>query len=265
MSARHREQDDAWFDHIQELRWLNECEDESKNESEDEYVSEYAPENQEEEDYGVEDQDQDQERYIAEELAIFEEAWFNHVQENSWTSGCENEEQSSRMFVEDQSSRMFVEDQSSRMFVEDQSSRMFVEDQEQEESAYRELEILEEAWFSHVQENHWTNGCENEDQEQDISGNSCADKSPSIIYHKQRAADMEAKVMELEARLLLEEAWLMEAEASAAAAKARTLELEGLLEKQNKQIDELTESLDMMTAWVIAVVRPETTNCLSSS
>jgi hypothetical protein len=214
-----------------------------------------------------------------------EDAWVDHVQEKRWQNEgenegeneCENEgeyvseygledQEQEDCGVDDESFQMFTEEQLQEdCSAEDQSSRMIVDDQEQEESAYRELEILEEAWFNHVQENHWTNGCENEDQEQDISGSSRAYKSPSTVDHKQRAADMEAKVMELEARLLLEEAWLMEAEAGAAAAKARTLELEGILEKQNKQIDELTESLDMMTAWVIEVVQPETSNCLSSS
>lgn len=213
-SGRHCDsREDAWFDHVQEKRWANEGE----------YVSEYGPEDQEQEDYGVEDEsfqmfteDQLQEDCSAEELAILKEAWFSHVQENHWTSGCENE------------------------------------GQEQEEYAYRRLDFLEESFTI------------------DASGGSCEIEvevvgdaaEPSVVYLKQRAADMEAKVMELEARLLLEEAWLMEAEASAAAAKARTLELEGILEKQNKQIDELTESLDMMTAWVIEVVQPETSNCL---
>jgi len=184
-----------------------------------------------------------------------EEAEFDHVKENRYANECEDE--SFQMFADDE--------QEDDCVVEDQSSRMFVKDQEQEECSNRELEILEEAWFNHVQKNHWTDGCENEDQEQDISGSSCAYKSLSTVDDKQRAADMEAKVMELEARLLLEEAWLMEAEASAAAAKTRTLELEGILEKQNKQIYELTESLEIMTSWVIEVVRPELTNCLSSS
>jgi hypothetical protein len=224
MAARYREHDEAWFDHIQELRWLNE--------GEDEYVSEYGPEDQEEEDYGVEDQDQDQEECSAEELAIFEEAWFNHVQENSWTSGCENEDQSSRMSVEDQSSRMFVEDQ----------------DQEQEEYAYRHLDFLCESFALDVSSSN---------------SSPCATATKmEVVEEDKPAADMKARLLAAEMRVMQLESQLLTAQAVAARDRLRTQELMGILEKQTKEINKLTESLEMMTEWVIEVVRPETENCL---
>ena len=218
MAARYREHDEAWFDHIQELRWYNECEDE--------YVSEYGPEDQEEEDYGVDDQeeDQDQEECSAEELAIFEEAWFNHVQENSWTSGCENEDQSSRMFVEDQ-----------------------YQDQEQEEYAYRHLDFL----------------CESFALDISSSSSPCATATKmEVVEEDKTAADMKARLLAAEMRVMQLESQLLTAQAVAARDRLRTQELMGILEKQTKEINKLTESLEMMTEWVIEVVRPETENCM---
>jgi len=213
MAARYREQDEAWFDHIQELRWANECEDE--------YVSEYGPEDQEEEDYGVEDQDQDQEECSAEELAIFEEAWFNHVQENSWTSGCENE---------------------------DQSSLMSVEDQEQEEYAYRHLDFLCESFALDISSSN---------------SSPCATATKmEVVEEDKPAADMKTRLLAAEMRVMQLESQLLTAQAVAARDRLRTQELMGILEKQTKEINKLTESLEMMTEWVIDVVQPETENCL---
>jgi hypothetical protein len=215
MAARYREHDEAWFDHIQELRWANECEDEG----EDEYVSEYGPEDQEEEDYGVEDQDQ--EECSAEELAIFEEAWFNHVQENSWTSGCENE---------------------------DQSSRMSVEDQEQEEYAYRHLDFLCESFALDISSSN---------------SSPCATATKmEVVEEDKTAADMKTRLLAAEMRVMQLESQLLTAQTVAARDRLRTQELMGILEKQTKEINKLTESLEMMTEWVIEVVQPETENCL---
>jgi hypothetical protein len=206
MAARYREHDEAWFDHIQELRWLNECEDE--------YVSEYGPEDQEEEDYGVEDQDQEQGECSAEELAIFEEAWFNHVQENSWTSGCENEDQ----------------------------------DQEQEEYAYRHLDFLCESFALDISSSN---------------SSPCATATKmEVVEEDKTAADMKARLLAAEMRVMQLESQLLTAQAVAARDRLRTQELMGILEKQTKEINKLTESLEMMTEWVIEVVKPETENCL---
>jgi len=65
----------------------------------------------------------------------------------------------------------------------------------------------------------------------------------------------EMRVMQLESQLLT-------AQAVAARDRLRTQELMGILEKQTKEINKLTESLEMMTEWVIEVVQPETENCL---
>jgi hypothetical protein len=202
-AARHCDsREEAWFDHVQELRWANECEyeckNESKNECEDEYVSEYGVEEQEEE-------------CSAEELAIFEEAWFNHVQENSWTSGCENE------------------------------------DQEQEEYAYRHLDFLGESFAVDISS----------------SNTPCAPATKmEVVEEDQDAADMKARLFAAEMRVMQLESQLLTAKAVAARDLLRTQELEGLFEKQKEQIDKLTESLDIMTEWIIEIKQPETTSCL---
>ena len=203
------------------------------------------------------------------------------------------------------------EDESFQMFADEQ------EDQEPEECANGELAVLKEAWFDHVQENQWTNGCENEGQEdqeqeeasyrsldflgesfvQDVSGGSSAmvvvvqeTSNLSREKLKEKACDtmvlltanlnvmvaetrvLQAKIALLEnkaeslkvakAEVLKLEARLKACEARAAAANARTLELEGIVEKQNKHIDELEESLEIMTEWVIEIKQPETENWL---